>query len=1330
MSASYDLTKLGPKAFEHLVNFLVLKTLGAGSTGFGPGADGGRDGYFEGTAPYPSEKDNWSGIWYIQSKYHAPHLTKNPQEWLIEQVKLEIDAFSSKSREVPDNFILATNIDPSGVAKNGSFDKANKLVKGLAARAGKKINFHIWGGSKIIALLAHHKEASEYYAHFLTPGHVISLMYDHLRDLSADVQTIINYLVINQFGEHQYMKLDQAGSSSDNRPGIHDLFIDLPFLVEKSNDSGHLLASLVATASQCHRYSLRKTYPRNWASWSTSAKRARALVIKGGPGQGKSTAGQYLSQIQRAALILNGGNIRVIDKTAQRAQEIAAAAKDAGFWPEQPRIPIAIELKEFAHWFGERVDSDAINVLAFVAQKIQKKLGQSVSPSTLSRALSHQSWLIIFDGLDEVPNDVKDAIAKEIIYFTNELLVSLDADVLTICTSRPQGYSGQFSDLDGPVLQLAKLDPASALKCAKPVVGLDRTPEEQERSMEILKAALASESVQELMTTPLQAHIMAVVVRDGGRPPERRWQLFDNFYQVMKKRESLKNFPNPRIAKLLREDDRLLRVVHSRLGFVLHARAEQSEGAETHLNRKEFETIVTQAVRQMEEPNDVDSTVAALMEATTERLVLVSTPENGEQVKFDIRQLQEFFAAEFIYQDVSVDELGRRLAIICGDAHWREVMHFLLSGLFEAGRTGEIAVAISALDFSNNGEDEEFANLYRRRMARGALLAARLLAEGVLEQDKRRRQQLRGVLRPITAVMEEDIYEMLEQINPQASRIWLIDFMLGMLEEAKPFENIASLVVLGRILPNDHIKTNYLVDAFLGMPIPVLDLVIQAWLTPENEERYPRARHNSPLLSIWAMMALIRLMSSAASVQLDQNPLHALTARIIGSKQIGAVIAKTNINDTEKSLLQFVGNNDDTFNSRGDPEAKNSIDYGILIGRHHEKDWVTTNSAIPAVIRRVSTSKPTQGILEVIRLLCIFVCSRKLSDLNKAIEAGGDQFMDVLRTLSNDLTKYIPMHRYRPIIYCNYEFEDAANVSPVFDISSKPGRRPAYDYIIGNNDLTREAWRAFIEDAPYIALRFWFDADSSPRRMPEWVYDADNTEEVMLAIERFPVVALSFALSWGKLINANDNYRARLCKIASEADGIYGRHYWGADIEKCTLNMSKDASIIRLIAPAIVRAIEGSVNLRYRTKQKRTLEECLEGFEINIADVVEVFQNTSSAPGDRAAALAWLLLIDCKAKKELSPEISAGLLSKTVEFFQQKADCCLLLVVLHWLETRYSDSNPGIPELLGQLLEIFKCNSKPLIEIHKFLSGWRERSAEPVQRSGVAEKWLAYSWEY
>lgn len=139
----------------------------------------------------------------------------------------------------------------------------------------------------------------------------------------------------------------------------------------------------------------------------------------------------------------------------------------------------------------------------------------------MHEAFSLSTWFANFDGLDEVPNDLKDQVAEEIITFANELIPQLDADFLILCTTGPQGYSGQFENLYSATVTLTPLPPEIALACASSVVKFNRSEEEASEAIKILEYAMESEQVRELMTTPLQSHIMAVVVRDGGRPPEK-----------------------------------------------------------------------------------------------------------------------------------------------------------------------------------------------------------------------------------------------------------------------------------------------------------------------------------------------------------------------------------------------------------------------------------------------------------------------------------------------------------------------------------------------------------------------------------------------------------------------------------------------------------------------------------------------------------------------------------------------------------------------------------------------------------------------------------------
>jgi hypothetical protein len=526
MPNSYDLTKLGERSFEHLANFLALRVLGAGHTGFGPGADGGRDGFFEGEAAYPSDVNRWSGRWYIQSKYHRPHLSKDPQKWLLAKIKEEIDEFENPrtKRSWPDNWIIVTNIEPSGTPETGAFDKARELVaKSNNALAER---FHIWGGAKVIQLLVLHSEVADYYSHFLTPGHVLTRLYRQLNDVQASTRSIIRHFVVTNFNEQQFTKLEQAGSTIDTRPGIHRLFTDLPFRCRQANVQGMSLEYLVQAAAQNHRAESRISDLPLWLPWRKNPRRARVWFIKGGPGQGKSTLTQYLAQIQRACLMLGPDAPLATTQQLETAREIREVATKYDSWPLAPRIPVYVELKDFAKWFGERDSDRPRGIFTFLADRLSARIQQAVHVGTLKRAFSEARWLFVFDGLDEVPSDVKDNVAGEIIAFIDDQLIELGADAFFVCTSRPQGYSGQFSSLEAAETELSPLNTMQALTCAAPVLRIDRDEVESAQNFETLREALQSPSIAEIMTTPLQAHIMAVVVRDGGRPPDRKWRLF------------------------------------------------------------------------------------------------------------------------------------------------------------------------------------------------------------------------------------------------------------------------------------------------------------------------------------------------------------------------------------------------------------------------------------------------------------------------------------------------------------------------------------------------------------------------------------------------------------------------------------------------------------------------------------------------------------------------------------------------------------------------------------------------------------------------------------
>ena len=152
------------------------------------------------------------------------------------------------------------------------------------------------------------------------------------------------------------------------------------------------------------------------------------------------------------------------------AEEIRTAAIRDGLWPVVPRIPLHVELKDYAQWYGKKKEEGTgpKGVLTYLAEELGNAIEQTVKVGTLKRALRGRRWVAVFDGLDEVPEDVKDKVAAEVTLFITQIALEESCDLFSLCTSRPQGYSGQFRDLDSATVDLLPLPTDRALALRSP----------------------------------------------------------------------------------------------------------------------------------------------------------------------------------------------------------------------------------------------------------------------------------------------------------------------------------------------------------------------------------------------------------------------------------------------------------------------------------------------------------------------------------------------------------------------------------------------------------------------------------------------------------------------------------------------------------------------------------------------------------------------------------------------------------------------------------------------------------------------------------------------
>ncbi|EMG9222593.1 hypothetical protein V5353_003694 [Enterobacter hormaechei] len=1327
MADSYDLTQLDSHSFEHLVNFLALKVLGNGVTGFATGADGGRDGYLQGRAPYPTEKEAWEGIWFLQSKFHKPHLSKDPQKWLINEVKKEIEHFQNGNRiQRPNIWIIASNIEPSGVPETGAYDRIKKMVSKL----DPNISIDIWGGRRIIDFLVHHPEAAANYGHFLTPGHIITKLYKDLNKHDKNVKEIINHFIINQFHELSYTKLEQAGSGSDQRPKIYELFRDLP-VTSYSKDSHMIMDALVSASKNVQKNSTWNNFGHGWKEWSRNPIRARILLLKGGPGQGKSTAGQYFGQLQRAAYILSENGPNVTQHLHEIATELKEQATKDGYWPSVPRIPIFIELKDFANWYSSKNEHDARNIVEYLCDKIRIKTSKLVTAEMMHEAFCLSTWFANFDGLDEVPNDLKDQVADEIITFANELIPQLDADFLILCTTRPQGYSGQFENLYSATVTLTPLPSKIALACASSVVKFNRSEDEASESIKILEYAMESDQVRELMTTPLQSHIMAVVVRDGGRPPEKRWELFNNFYNVMKKRESQKNFPDIRISALLRDRDQLLKSIHDRLGVCLHTKSENSKGAEATFEKSEFYHLAKQTTA-MQIDGDTDDVVDTLMEATTERLVFVNTPESNESVRFDIRQLQEFFAAEFIYSAVSSIELRRRLEIICGDAHWREVVHFLLSALAHNKILNELSVAVQIIQQLDDDLENHRIKTFKRRMGTGSLLTLRLVEEGVLEQDKRIRYQFNGTLSPLWNNIDQEVLNRITQIRKEQSRTWLINNMVESFIEFDYSEHVTLGYLLAMMLPSEHIRIEEVKQRLLCAP----DYYFAATFEVANPDEYDS--ENVTVYKSWFIELICKLVMSPNKFKIKtQFEMIKFLLKNID------VINKEQNPSLPKELLDILEILNSHKNHDRHEKAKNikhDDKYCFVATVNHDKNWRCSDK--DEKIMSIQLSQETNSSpLNLIKATIRFVQIASVENYRAILEQiRTNDFNDEI--LPSTLKALVPLSFNTANIKEHVEYLEKLDDSSLKEVitDGKSGDLEiitAIDFIrLDETPFNKDGWMRFCKDFPKYAMNLC----SGPFLNFPAIQKAksENSKEffepiINIAREHTNIFA-AYPLIWGEVFLAHPEHESEVRKKLIDTPIQNSSNRFNIITNKTVfikIDIENEKNLLVNFSRAFLQyRIDKYIapDIHYTPSSDKSDENFLAAIGISTDFLISIFTNPHEKDELRSAAIICYLTQQFENKNVIISE-----------FFAQKYDVVIINLLKSCNQERLIDSlyvflydvqtyDSTLMDFIGNISIITKEDHRSRITLQNIYQKWRERSFAPVQKHNVLESWLSYTY--
>jgi hypothetical protein len=570
--------------------------------------------------------------------------------------------------------------------------------------------------------------------------------------------------------------------------------------------------------------------------------RRNRIVLLGGPGQGKSTIGQFMCQVARVRLLLATSSLS--PESEELLQPILGRAKTEGVPITGPcRFPIRIDLPTFADALERSKTAEkSLTLLSHVANRLSRELDCSVDVDDLRAWLRACPWLLVLDGLDEVPaSGNRDVVVKSIDTFWDEVHLA-SADVLVIVTSRPQGYKQALSRRHWEHWELAPLSVMQAKKVAARL-GEVRLSDVERRAIVLaeLHRSFSDPSTRLLSSTPLQVTILFGIALLKGTIPHAKWDLFERYYTLLRDRESQKAGSD---AALFRDFKHQIDALHYEAGFILQVAAESAGAATSFLTTDQLTELIKKILKADEfDDATISKVVAELRRIATERLVLL-TPRIEGRISFEVRSLQEFMAAGQI-TSASPVAITERLRAIASSAHWRHVYRIAASKIFSVTELAFLrADVIGICHLLDNGDLGEAS----RCVCAGARLAVDLLTDGVADSAPRFKK---GLLRRAFSILDNGSYnvdprlasfltsdtltifdeEIRDRLKTRFTNdAWPVYSLLGQLLQSHPEWASARLLDYWPQEPNDAVR---LVERFLP-PQLTASLVEQVMSTQEK----------------------------------------------------------------------------------------------------------------------------------------------------------------------------------------------------------------------------------------------------------------------------------------------------------------------------------------------------------------------------------------------------------------------------------------------------------------------------------------------------------------
>lgn len=716
----YLYENLGDERFQEFCGCLVSKEFPNVQVFPVGQPDGGRD-----LLVYSMDKSKKEFIVFQVKFVRNANQDRDIHKWLTEIIEGEIKKISGLIPKGAKGYYLLTNVRGTAHLDVGSKDKLNRILE-----ENIKIPSMCWWREDLSVIFEKDPIFKWSYPEILNGQDILnSLMFNNLNENKERRENVIRAYLADQYEMDNEVKFRQI--ELQNR--MFNLFTDVPFRIKKFDEKNKQLKRVLnIIGSNIYRrplmsedyFSDEECYKIGIAEFLLHPKvqdKIGKVLLEGGPGQGKSTISQYVSQVHRARLLNKISDLNLLPDNI----------KDTTV-----RLPFKIDLRHIAAWVEHKNPYEGIVSEDYFNRIWQKSLEsflvahiyfhskiEGFNSSDFLSIFKVSPVLFVFDGFDEIANRKS---REEVIEFINKGINRISENcksVQVIITSRPAAFSDfiGFSASTYPHFQLTDINSKTIREYVEKWIKASRLEaREASEIRKLVEEKLKMPHLRELTKSPMQLAIFISLLRTRGESlPNKRTALYESYIDLFFNRESEKN-------STIRDYRDLIIDIHEYLAWVLHSEAELYKNSGTigieELKRKLNEYLI-------KEGHKTDIT-DKLFQVVKERVCALVSRVQGT-FEFEVQPLREYFCAKYLYKTSPYSPVGAekpgtlpdRFEAISRNFYWQNVTRFF-AGCFSKG---ELAMLIQKLKELEDDDELKYTNYPR-------IVTSQLLSDYVFTQ--------------------------------------------------------------------------------------------------------------------------------------------------------------------------------------------------------------------------------------------------------------------------------------------------------------------------------------------------------------------------------------------------------------------------------------------------------------------------------------------------------------------------------------------------------------------------------------------------------------------